>query len=264
MKCTVLLCLELGSLVFGASVASGQLNQAPDLGKLESVSDYEVSPKFLAGIALHKREVWGTVYQNGSIYASFDRQRQRWIQKPVPNQGGYGSGGGACIVAGKLWVASTDGVQIARYDLESMKRDRQFRYPQTSEFSQSFGGLAFDGRHLWAEWQTLDKKLPASRAQVLFKLSPETGKVLARYPAPTGNRFDVCRGLEWDGSVLWLAHDKSLTAIDPRTGRHLKTYTISELHRPSGLAWDGQGLWIGEFTGRLWRLPFRRVDQSSR
>jgi hypothetical protein len=29
-----------------------------------------------------------------------------------------------------------------------------------------------------------------------------------------------------------------------------------EIKRPSGLAWDGQALWIAQFDGQIWRLPF--------
>jgi hypothetical protein len=33
-------------------------------------------------------------------------------------------------------------------------------------------------------------------------------------------------------------------------------YTLPEIKRASGLAWDGRAMWISEFDGKIWRLPF--------
>lgn len=266
----------LAVLVLGATEARGQLQRIPDVENLHAVAPYEVSPQYLAGIALNGNSIWGTIYLKGKIYARFDlapKERQernernerkehigrpRWTEHPLPQEGAYGSVGGICILDKKLWVATTDGLSIACYDLKSMKREQHFTFPRYSEASQSFGGLTHDGKHLWAEWHTHGKDNSKGPGQLLLKLSPSSGAIVASHPITLGDRADTARGLEWDGSALWLAYDKSLVAINPKTGRPTKTYQIPDVLRPSGLAWDESGMWIGEFTGKLWHLPFHR------
>jgi hypothetical protein len=48
-----------------------------------------------------------------------------------------------------------------------------------------------------------------------------------------------------------------LTAIDPSTGAFTARYRIREIRRPVGLAWVNNALWIAEFDGKIWRLPFK-------
>jgi hypothetical protein len=52
--------------------------------------------------------------------------------------------------------------------------------------------------------------------------------------------------------------DQRLSAIDPSTGRVTEQYMLPEVQRPSGLAWAKDALWIAEFRGKIWRLPFTR------
>lgn len=89
-----------------------------------------------------------------------------------------------------------------------------------------------------------------------MKVEPKTGKVSAEYPLPAGTRNDTTHGLTWDGTRLWHIKDRRLTSIDPSNGTAIAYYTLAQLKRPSGLAWDGQALWIAEWDGKLWRLPF--------
>jgi len=47
-----------------------------------------------------------------------------------------------------------------------------------------------------------------------------------------------------------------LSSIDSSTGAVTSQYTLNQIKRPSGLAWDGESLWIIEFDGNVWCLPF--------
>jgi hypothetical protein len=49
--------------------------------------------------------------------------------------------------------------------------------------------------------------------------------------------------------------DGKLSAIDS-TGKVTAEYWLDQIKRPSGLAWNGEALWIIEFDGKVWRLPF--------
>jgi hypothetical protein len=89
-----------------------------------------------------------------------------------------------------------------------------------------------------------------------LKVDPDTGKVVAQYPVPPGKRNDATHGLTWDGSKLWHIKDNRLSSIDASTGKVISQYTLAEIKRASGLAWDGGALWISEFDGKIWRLPF--------
>ena len=50
--------------------------------------------------------------------------------------------------------------------------------------------------------------------------------------------------------------DNRLSSIDSSTGELTATYILDQIKRASGLAWDGEALWIAEFDGNIWRLPF--------
>jgi hypothetical protein len=90
----------------------------------------------------------------------------------------------------------------------------------------------------------------------LLKVEPKSGIVIAEYPLPPGTANDMTHGLTFDGSLLWHAKDNKLSSIDPATGQMIAQYTLSQIKRVSGLAWDDQALWISEFNGKIWRLPF--------
>jgi hypothetical protein len=52
--------------------------------------------------------------------------------------------------------------------------------------------------------------------------------------------------------------DNRLSSIEPSTGEVTATYVLDGIKRPSGLAWANNALWIAEFEGKIWRLPFGR------
>jgi hypothetical protein len=82
--------------------------------------------------------------------------------------------------------------------------------------------------------------------------------VIEQFPAPPGTPNDGTHALTWDGTTLWHMKDNRLSAIDPATGQITAQYAINGLRRPSGLAWVNNALWIAEFEGKIWRLPFQK------
>lgn len=50
--------------------------------------------------------------------------------------------------------------------------------------------------------------------------------------------------------------DSKLSSIYFSTGMVIAQYTLEQIKRPGGLAWNGEALWIIEFDGKVWRLPF--------
>lgn len=111
--------------------------------------------------------------------------------------------------------------------------------------------------YVWIAWHWTKYSLPNSQTQMLLKVEPKTGIVIAAYPLPPGRRNDMTHGLTFDGSLLWHAKDNRLTSIDPSTGQVTARYTLGQIKRVSGLAWDDRALWISEFDGKIWRLPFK-------
>jgi len=80
--------------------------------------------------------------------------------------------------------------------------------------------------------------------------------VIDQYPAPGGTRSDGTHALTWDGQKLWYMKDNRLSSIAPATGEVTAQYVLRALKRPSGMAWANGALWISEFDGQIWRLPF--------
>ena len=52
--------------------------------------------------------------------------------------------------------------------------------------------------------------------------------------------------------------DSKLSVIEPSNGAVVDQYLVKQIKRPSGLAWVDNALWIVEFGGTVWRLPFQR------
>lgn len=98
------------------------------------------------------------------------------------------------------------------------------------ELPQRISGIAYDGEKLWV---------------VIYQ-----GK--GRY----ATLDPMTHGLVWDGTRLWHMKDNRLSSIDSSTGELTATYILDQIKRASGLAWDGEALWIAEFDGNIWRLPF--------
>lgn len=246
--------------------AAGMKNDGPDVERLALVAQLPAElPQRILGFTYDGEKLWAAVYLGRGRYATlnplslgWEVSREEARHKVIAEvAGAFQSPGGICFAGGKLWVAGAYGESFGSIDTQSWKVERLFKGARRDNTaSQSYSSMTFDGSHLWLVWHWFKYKEPVSKTQVLLKVEPETGKVVAEYPAPAGNRGDATHGLTWDGSKLWHVKDKTLSSIDPSTGGVTARYTLKQLDRPSGLAWDGQALWIAEFRGRIWRLPF--------
>ena len=236
----------------------------PTLRELKLVAQLPAElPQRVLGLAYDGEKLWTTVYLSRGHYAKLDPSTLEWTISDQKKQhdaiskvaGSFVSPGGICFVNGKLWIAGMYGDSFGSIDMNDWKVERLFKVKQRDSYgSQSYASMTYDGSHLWIAWHWFRYDLPTSETQVLLKVDPETGNVVARYPLPGGTRNDGTHALTWDGARLWHAKDNRLSAIDPSTGRVTAEYTLNDLKRPSGLAWDGQSLWIAEFDGKIWRL----------
>lgn len=239
----------------------------PNLDALQLVTQLpgEV-PQRLMGLSYDGKKLWATIYLGKGQYATFDPAAFQWQVSSDAEQhsvireisGPFGSPGANCFVNGKLWIAGAYGHSFGSIDTNNWKIERLFKRLQRADSaSQFYSSMTHDGTHLWIVWHWFRYKLSPAETQLLLKIDPESGNVVAEYPAPAGTRNDGTHGLTWDGARLWHAKDHRLSAIDPATGSIIAQYSLGDqITRPSGLAWDGQSLWIGQFDGKIWRLPF--------
>jgi hypothetical protein len=239
----------------------------PYLGGLKLVTRLPAElPQRVMGFSYDGQKFWATVYLGRGQYATLDPATLEWQisndhkrhQAIRDLSGAFGSPGANCFINGKWWIAGAYGQSFGLIDTRTWKIERMFkRFQRADKASQTYSSMAHDGTHLWIAWHWFKYKLPTSETQLLLKIDPETGNVVAEYPLPAGTRNDATHGLTWDGSTLWHAKDHRLSAIDPATGQVIAQYDLGrEIKRPSGLAWDGQALWIAQFDGQIWRLPF--------
>jgi outer membrane protein assembly factor BamB len=108
-------------------------------------------------------------------------------------------------------------------------------------------GTAFDGRHLFQLAENL-----------IQKIDPKTGRVIATIPAPGGGGDS---GLAWAEGTLWVGNyrDRKIHQVDPETGQILRT--IKSNRFVTGVTWIDGELWRGTWEGDESEL--RRVDQES-
>ena len=227
-------------------------------------------PQRISGLAFDGEKLWATIYQGHGRYATLDPSSLAWKISDDEKQhkaimsvaGAFWSPGGISFVNGKLWIAGSYGDSFGSIDISDWKIERTFKGKQREDSSntQGYASMAYDGSHLWIAWHWFKYDLPRSETQLLLKIEPETGKVVARYPLPPGSAADMTHALTWDGSRLWHAKDNKLSSIDPATGSVTAEYKLRHLERPSGLACDGRALWIAEFDGKIWRLPLSSLN----
>lgn len=261
--------------VNGTPVNSRFLNQAgePSFDELRFATQLPFElPQRISSFAYDGKRFWAFIYHGQGRYATFDPATLAWEKSNSQKQhkiigkvaGDFQNPGGVCFIAGKLWVAGSYGqsfgsVDIGRWQIEHLFRGKQRDVPA----SQSYAAMAYDGANLWIAWHWFNYRLPQSQTQLLLKIDPGTGAVVSDYPLPAGPQNDSTHGLTWDGGRLWHVKNGQLCSIDPSTGRVIASYRLDQVKRPSGLAWDGEALWIAEFTGKIWRLPFRQFPQRT-
>ena len=110
----------------------------------------------------------------------------------------------------------------------------------------SHAGTAFDGQHLF--------QIAEDRIQ---KIDPDTGRVLATIPAPSGSNS----GLAWAEGTLWVGQhrDRKIRQIDPQTGAILRT--IESNRFVTGVTWVDGELWHGAMEGD--ECDVRRIDPQT-
>lgn len=138
----------------------------------------------------------------------------------------------------QVWFAS--GEKLNAFDPANGKTVRSLD-------ASAYAGTAFDGRHLY--------QIAEGRIQ---KIDPNTGRVLATIPAPSGGGHS---GLAWAEDTLWVGqyHDRKIHQVDPETGAVLRTIETSRY--VTGVTWVDGELWHGAWEGD--ESDLRRVDPRS-
>lgn len=266
MRKLLLTCL-LVFFVTGPSANAASANAEPDFERLKLVTQLPPEvPQRITGFAYDGEKLWAAIYLGQGLSATLDPSTLKWTinkeekarQAISELSGSFYSPGGLCFVNGKLWIGGSYGDSYGSLDPHDWKIENKFPVKQREDSaSQSYSGMAYDGNYVWIAWHWLRYSLPDSQTQLLLKVEPKSGIVIAEYPLPPGRRNDMTHALTFDGSVLWHAKDNKLASIDPSTGQVTAKYTLSQIRRVSGLAWDNRALWISEFDGKIWRLPFK-------
>ncbi len=242
----------------------------PLIDKLKEISQLPPDiPQRITAIAYDGEKLWLAVYLDKGHYATFNPKTSEWkysdsemhhmaireVSQP------FNSASGMFFTDNKLWLSGSYGESFGYINTETWKVEKVFKQmvrPALKKTnSQSYASMTFDGKNIWIAWHLFHYRLPNSEVQQLLKIEPETGKILEKYPLPIGNKSDGTHGLTFDGTNLWHIKDKRLSKIDSSNGKVLEIYILTELKRPSGLAWDGDSLWIVQFDGKLWSLPFK-------
>jgi len=250
----------------GARTSAVVRYDGPNFGGLRLVAQLPPElPQRVTGFAYDGEKFWAAVYHGRGRYATLNPSTLGWEISHTDKHhkaimevsGAFASPGGIVFDGSKLWVGGAYGESLGCIDTQKWDVTHLYkgRYRE-HRASQSYSGLAFDGSYLWVAWHWTNYRIPAARTQLLLKLDPETGKVAAEYPLPPGKSTDMTHGLTWDGTRLWHMKDNKLSSIDPADGRVSARYVVPQIKRASGLAWDGSSLWIAEFDGKVWRLPF--------
>jgi hypothetical protein len=256
------------------SYSVNSLTRQPSVGRLEQVTQLPAElPQRVMGLAYDGENLWASIYLGRGHYATFNPATAVWKVSDSDQQhsaiklvaGAFESPGALCFANNRLWVGGSYGESFGSIDLQTWQVVKLIKGKYREDTaSQSYSSMACDGSNVWIAWHWFKYKLPVSETELLLKVDPETGKVINQYPLPTrnqdgkcsGSRNDGTHGLTWDGVQLWHIKDNMLTALDPSNGTVTAYFELNQLKRPSGLAWDGNALWISEFDGKIWRLPF--------
>lgn len=247
-------------------VISAYSQKVPVVAELKQVSQVPAGiPQRITGMAFDGEKLWFPVYLSKGHYAIFDPKTGEWkysddekhhhairqISQP------FTSSHGIAFVGKTLWLGGSYGESFGSINTETWQVEKHFTQKVRPDLpgSQSYSSFAFDGTNIWAAWHSFVYKLPASETQQLLKIDCDTGEIIEKYSLPAGTRNDGVHGLTFDGEKLWHIKDKKLSAID-LNGSVISQFILKDLYRPSGLAWDGDSLWIVEFSGKLWKLPF--------
>ncbi len=267
MKQLLLLSLAAMFLLSSANTSVAGVRE-PEVRELKLVAQLPPElPQRVMGLAYDGEKLWATIYLGAGRYATLDPLTLNWTVNDDPEHfriirevsGAFESPGAVTFANGTLWIAGAYGESFGSIDTKTWRVKQVFKGRQREgPASQFYSSIAHDGSYLWIAWHWFRYQLPVSETELLLKVDPENGKVVARYPLPGGRRNDGTHGLTWDGERLWHMKDQKLVSIDRRTGGIIGQYLLEDLCRPSGLAWAHDALWISEFDGKIWRLPFQK------
>lgn len=244
-------------LFFGILLLSSlsvKSQRQPLIEELKAVCEIPAEiPRGISAIAYDGEKIWAASYLDKGRYATFDPQTQEWKffdsekeRKAIGEvTGTWSSAGGMTFIGNKLWLASSYGFSFGNINTETWEtKVFKGKYKDDETASQSYRGIAFDGKYLWIAWHWYKYAMQNSETQVLLKIEPETGKVVEKFPLPPGTRNAGARGLIYDGENLWDLKDNLLSVIDTANGSVISQYKLDKFKRAISLAWDGNSLLI--------------------
>lgn len=258
-------------LVFGALPALSQ--KIPYLAELKEVTRLpEHLPPRANAIAFDGRRLWVPIYLKQGTYAIYDPAANKWdleqdhqLRLSIPKvTGPFASPGGMVFVDGKIWLGSVYGETFGWIDQNDPKSHKSFPgfHLDIDAGTRSIGDLAYDGENLWAAWSIRGDTSGKIKNELLLKIDKDTGKIIEEYTLLKGNRPSMSHGLTFDGNKLWHGKDNVITKLDSN-GVVMGSFELKGVQRITGLAWDGGALWIVEFSGKVWKLPFVTITPAN-
>jgi len=105
--------------------------------------------------------------------------------------------------------------------------------------------VGYDGKNIWVTSYgayTLTPE-PFGQGDLLTKINPQTGEILAEITTPKG----PCEVL-FDGKDIWVAcySSDSVIRVDVNENK-IKSIITNDLSNPAGLIYDGRYIWTGNF-----------------
>ena len=104
-------------------------------------------------------------------------------------------------------------------------------------------GLACDGQYIWNN---------EAFSHWFARMDTATGAIINSFNTTLGNR-----DMTFDGQYLWASdwQTSSINQFDTSDCSLLNTYYPPfSAGRPNGMAWDGTFLWVGEESGRIYKM----------
>lgn len=241
--------------------------RTPDVENLRLVLRPREGVK-VAGMTYHDGKLWASLFQGRGRLATWQQGMKGWaltndddLHAAVREAAGsYGDPSGICFYRGNLYIGGHYGDSIGAISPKEGWHAMQ-TFPgkyKDSENGQDYAAMAVGRDCIWIAWHWLEYDLPARETQLLLKMHPHTGRILAEFPLPPGMRNVPNHGLAVRGGPeLWHITDQALSAIDTSTGAVTAQYHVPKIERPFGLAQYQGSLWIAEDNGALWELPFK-------
>lgn len=255
--------------IFTLFTFSAPAQKVPVISELKEIAQLPAKyPQRVMALAYDGNNLWIAVYLDRGSYAKYDPKTNQWDLDQDPKlrasivkvTGRWASAGGMVFADGKMWLSSVYGESFGWIDIKSPEKSKTFsRYHvEYANATQSYADFAFDGTYIWSAWSVLGNQKGKVKNELLLKIDRETGAVVEQFTLLKGNRPMMAHGLSYVETKFWHAKDNVLSSID-KYGVLMGQFELPGVKRVAGLAWDGESLWIVEFTGKLWRLPFKSI-----